>query len=244
MICAPGRVPDVPQRHHRGPRHANCGVVYSYDPEGRIHADNYRRHVSGTRFYEIYERVMQIRNLSDLDAYDALPIRERQRARDELMSSDNRKRMQELRAFRGFIDATGLPVDRATVACLDPPYPDIGCRIDSSPYFFELGEITDEGLARRVSESLKAGKVTVGWHSQTAPLTSILASKAQKAYETDGAPLGLLLYYWKQAPSDPLVQKVLSELRPVVGQMLSSGPFSRIWVYDHHRAGMVRELQP
>ena len=39
-VCAHCRVLDVPQGHYKGPRHANRGVVYSYDPERRIHADN------------------------------------------------------------------------------------------------------------------------------------------------------------------------------------------------------------
>jgi len=186
---------------------------------------------------------MRIRNASDLDTYDALPVPDRRRAWDQLMSSEDRKRMQELRAFLGFIDASGLPVDRATAVCLDPPYPDIGCRLRSSPYFFELGEITDEGLARRYSDSLRTGRITGGWFSQAEPLTSILTSKAQKTYETDGAPVDLLVYYWKQAPFDPEVQRVLSALGPVLGQMLSSRPFSRVWVYDHGTE-VVRQLQP
>lgn len=97
---------------------------------------------------------MRISNASDLDAYDALPLRDRQMVCDEL-SNDDRKRMQELRAFLGFIDASRLPADRATAVCLDPPYPDISCRLGSSPYFFELGEVTDEGLARGYSEILE-----------------------------------------------------------------------------------------
>jgi hypothetical protein len=48
-VCAHGRVLDVPQGHYKGPWHPNRGVVYSYDPEGRKHADNYRRHVCATR---------------------------------------------------------------------------------------------------------------------------------------------------------------------------------------------------
>jgi len=62
-----------------------------------------------------------------------------------------------------------------------------------------------------------------------------LTSKAQKRYQTDGAPVDLLLYYWKPATFDPDVQNVLSELRPAVEQMLSSGPFSRIWLYEYPR---------
>ena len=48
-ICAHCRVPDVPQGHYKGPRHANRGVAYSGGSERRIHADNYRRHVCATR---------------------------------------------------------------------------------------------------------------------------------------------------------------------------------------------------
>ena len=177
---------------------------------------------------------MSIRNASDLHAYDTLPVRERQSVWDALRS-DDRKRMQELRAFLGFVEASGLAVDQATAVSLDPPYPDIGCRLRSSPYFFELGEVTDEGLARGYSDSLKTGRITGGWFSQDEPLTSMLTSKAQKTYQTDGAPADLVLYYWKQAPFEPEVQQVLSELRLAINQMLSSGPFSRIWIYEHPR---------
>jgi hypothetical protein len=89
---------------------------------------------------------MQIRNASDLAKYDALSIQDRQRAYCEMMSSGDRKRMGELRLFVEFIEASRLPIDLSTVVCLDPPSPDISCNLDSSPYLFELGEVTDEGL--------------------------------------------------------------------------------------------------
>lgn len=71
------------------------------------------------------------------------------------MSSDDRKRMGELRAFLGFVKASTLAIDPRSVVCLDPPRPDISCTLSCAPYFFELGEVTDEGLARRYSESLR-----------------------------------------------------------------------------------------
>jgi hypothetical protein len=184
---------------------------------------------------------MHIRNVSDLDAYDMLCVYDRQKAWDEMPSGD-RKRMGQLRAFLGFAKVSSLPIDTPTVVCLDPPSPDIGCRLGSAPYFFELGEVTDEGLARRYTESIKTGKITGGWHSQAKPLTLIFTSKAQKTYEPNGAPVDLLLYYWKQAPFEPEVQKVLSELRPVVDQMLSPGRFSRIWIYEYGYPGRVLRM--
>jgi hypothetical protein len=141
--------------------------------------------------------------------------------------------MGELRAFLGFVKVSGLPVDPSTVVCLDPPFPDIGCKLAFAPYFFELGEVTDEGLARRYSESLRTGDITGGFFSQSEPLKSIVISKAQKKYQTDDTPVDLLLYYWKQAPYDPVVQQVLLELRPIVVHTLSSGAFSKVWLYEH-----------
>ena len=172
---------------------------------------------------------MLVRNVSDLASYDELSISNRRTTYDEVMLSADRKRMGELRAFLGFVKVSRLPIDPATVACLDPPFPDIGCSLGPSPYFFELGEVTDQGLARRYSESLKTGRITGGAFSQEVPLRRILTSKARKRYETGGAPVDLLLYYWKQGPYVPVVQQVISE----PGAALSSGPFSRIWLYEY-----------
>jgi hypothetical protein len=176
---------------------------------------------------------MPIRNVSDLDVYDLLPLRDRQKAWGKLMSSEDRKRMRELCAFLGFVEASGLPVDRATVLCLDPPSPDISCKADGSPHLFELGEVTDEGLARRHSPFFKTGRVAGGWFGQDEPLRSILMWKGQKPYRTDGAPVDLLLYYWRQTPYDPVVRRVVWELRAVIYQMLRPGSFPRIWIYEH-----------
>jgi len=172
---------------------------------------------------------LQIRDLSDLETYDALSILDRRKTYNEIMASADRKRMGELRAFLGFAKVARLPIALSTVVCLDPPLPDISCTLDSAPYFFELGEVTDQGLARSYSESLRTGAITGGAFSQDVPLRRIFASKAQKRYETGGAPVDLLLYYWKQTPYDPVAQQAFSELRA----LLSSGPFSRIWLYEH-----------
>jgi hypothetical protein len=183
---------------------------------------------------------MHIRNTSDLAAYDALPNSRRRKAYDELIACDDRKRMGELRAFLGFVGVCRLPVEHATVTCSDPPYPDIRCTLDGPLHFFELGEVTDQGLASRYSESLRTGKITGGFYSQDEPLRSILMSKAQKTYLTDGAPVDLVLYYWKQTPYDPEVQKVLWESRALIHQMLSPGPFSGIWIYEHPARVLAR----
>ncbi len=173
--------------------------------------------------------VMHIRSLADLANYDALSIPDRRTTYKDVMSGDDRKRMVELRAFLGFVKASGLPIDPSSAVCLDPPCPDIDCRLSSSRYFFELGEVTDEGLAQRYNESLRTGKITGGAYSQDEPLKSMITSKARKMYQTGGVPVDLVLYYWKQAPYYPAIQQALTELSHV----LTSGPFSRIWLYQH-----------
>lgn len=185
---------------------------------------------------------MQIRNLADLAKYDTLALPDRRNSY-QAMSSDNRKRMGELRVFLGFAKASGLRIDPFSAVCLDPPYPDICCELSSSSHFFELAEITDQGLARRYSESLKTGRITGGWFSQDEPLESIIVSKVQKTYQTDSAPVDLLLYYWKQPPYLPIIQGTLGRLKAARNHVLLSGQFSRVWVYDH-RSGVLCVLPP
>jgi hypothetical protein len=176
---------------------------------------------------------MQIRNKSDLANYDALSTPNMRKIYDQVMSSDDRKRMGELRAFLGFVHVSTLGIDPSSAVCLDPPYPDISCRLNSFRYYFEVGEVTDEGLASRYSLSLRTGRITGGPFSQDEPLRSMITSKAQKAYQTGNVPVDLLLYFWKQTPYDAAIQQTLSELRGVIDHILSSGPFSRIWLYEH-----------
>jgi len=57
----------------------------------------------------------------------------------------------------------------------------------------------------------------------------MITSKAQKTYETAGAPVDLLLYYWKQSPYQPVIKPLLDEL----SQIILAGPFTKIWLYEH-----------
>jgi hypothetical protein len=61
----------------------------------------------------------------------------------------------------------------------------------------------------------------------------MITSKAQKTYQTGGVPVDLLLYYWKQTPYYPAISQVLAEVRGVIDSILQSGPFWRIWLYEH-----------
>ncbi|HET9177925.1 MAG TPA: hypothetical protein VFQ24_06165 [Terriglobia bacterium] len=175
----------------------------------------------------------QFKNWSDVKDYDELPIRVR-RSEYERMSSNDRKRMGELRVFMGFASVSGLSIDLSSVESIDSPFPDIRCNLSGSPYFFELAEVTDENLARRYNESLRTRKITGGSYSHDEPLIKrIITFKSQKNYQTKGAPIDLVLYYWKQTPHRADVTNTVSKLRPVFEQLRSSTSFSRIWLYEH-----------
>ncbi len=87
-------------------------------------------------------------------------IRERKALWDSL-SSDQRKQATESRVFIKFAQATGLFSDPFEHSNEDPPRPDIRASIGGLDYYFELGEITDESLARNISVSLRHGTASV-----------------------------------------------------------------------------------
>jgi hypothetical protein len=135
-------------------------------------------------------------------------------------------------AFRGFIAAADLQVDPGSPGNMTPPFPDIGCKIGGAPYYFELGEITDEDLARDVNTSLKTGvDGEGGFFTEDEPLMRMIRKKASSTYQTNGAPVDLVLHYDKQAPFAPSAFLQGHE-GDIDAAMTPNGPFSRVWVYD------------
>ncbi len=175
---------------------------------------------------------MQIRTLKDIAEYDALSIPDRENTYNNVLSSDDRKRMGKLRAFDGFVRAAELLVDRGSVICLDRPAPNIRCILGGTPYLFELGEVVDEGLARGYSHSLRTGEITGGAFDQIGPLQRMIKKKT-KTYQTDGVPVDLVLYYWKHPPYDPAIRQTLTRLTGLIQQIFVAGLFCRIWIYEH-----------
>jgi hypothetical protein len=117
------------------------------------------------------------------------------------LPSAMRKELAEMTAFIRFTAAASLNVDSGTPKNEKPPLPDISCSIGGAPYLFELGEITDEELAADVSTSLRTGVDGAGgFFSEEVLLIRIIRKKAASTYETNGAPLDLILQYDKQYP--------------------------------------------
>ncbi len=156
---------------------------------------------------------MKIGNLADFARYAALSPSDRERIHTQEMSGPDRQRMGELQAFHGFVRVTGLPIDAASVRCCKPKLPDIECVLGSAPYFFELGEVVDQGLARDYALSQRTGQSNGVSCSEAEALEYMITSKAKKTYQTGGVPVDLLLYYWKQHPYDPVIEQTLTRLR-------------------------------
>lgn len=146
--------------------------------------------------------------------------------------SAKRKAMAEMNAFTGFVSASGINTDPSTVRNEAPPMPDISCTIGGVPHLFELGEITDEGLAEQTGIAQRTqADGEGGVVSEEQPLVRMILKKAQSTYETGGAALDLVLHYDKQYPISP-AEYLDGHEAEIAKAMAPNGPFSRIWIYD------------
>ena len=146
-------------------------------------------------------------------------------------SPAEKKKINESKVFVRFVIASGLAGDPYDHDNEDPPLPDIRWKSGGQTYYFELGEITDEGLARAVSISEKSGEITGSAFSQLDPLLKMFRDKCAKPYATNGAPVDLLLYYSKQYPLGKFLHGSLKSYEAEITQLIRQGPFSRIWIY-------------
>jgi hypothetical protein len=139
----------------------------------------------------------------------------------------------ERKIFGEFAEVAGLGIDPGSIVSGVPPRPDIRYTISGVIGWFELVEITDEGLARNHMTSLKTGAITGGAFSQRSPLERSMRTKAGKTYETNGTRLDLLAYYDKQYPAVSVEPDLIPEtMAPIASEMVTSGAWSRVWVYD------------
>jgi len=146
-------------------------------------------------------------------------------------SEEDKKKIKESKVFVGFVKASGLADDPYDHENEREPLPDIRSRIDGQTYYFELGQIVDEELARRASISEKTGEITGGFYSELDPLLKSFREKCAKSYPTGGAPVDLLLYYSMQAPPEDSLLEYLKRYEAEISQLIRDGPFSRIWIY-------------
>jgi len=178
------------------------------------------------------QRILENESLEDIYSED----RSRQW---NAFSSADQKKINESKVFVRFMIASGLNSEPNDHENCNPPFPDIRSLIDGQTYYFELGEITDQGLARGVAHSERTGENTGGAFSQLDPLLKMFREKCGKSYSTNGALLDLLLYYSRQYPHEMFLLEYLKLYEAEISQLTKQGPFSRIWIYLDWPPGKV-----
>jgi len=146
-------------------------------------------------------------------------------------SKDDRKKIIESLAFVGFAAVSGLMISGYEHDNPDPPFPDIEAKVEGNRYFFELGELTDQGGAQAVRASESTG-LAGGAVSRAAPIAKMLHEKCSMGYRTDGAPLDLLLHYSRQYPSAAVLSDYLNKHVSDIQSLITRSSFSRIWIYS------------
>jgi len=190
-----------------------------YDPEvSRQEHNRLRAQIEANRTPEQRAEADQIR--AQRAAYDALP-------------NHAKTALEELEVFDAFVVAGQIAVDLGSRANAPTPEPDIRCTITGRVHYFELGEITDQSVARATADALKYDEPCGTAFSQAEPFTYIIGRKRNKTYSTSGAPVELVLYYRTQSPPWPqyfadLLASSLAELDALV----TDGPFHRVWIFD------------
>ena len=176
------------------------------------------------------QRKAYLRQIMEHNSLEDIFSDERKRQWDAFSSAEKQK-IDESKAFVGFVRASGLSIDPYDHENEDPPVPDIRTTIAGATYYFELGEITDQGLAWATGDSLKTGEITGCAFSQLDPLLKMFRSKCSTLYQTGGNPVDLLLFYSTQYPYEPLLCEYLTVFAAEIARLIASSQFARVWLY-------------
>ncbi len=197
-----------------------------YDPEAyRQTRDQLRAEIEANRTPEQRAEADQIR--AQRAAYEALP-------------NHTKTELEELDVFDAFAIASSVTVDPQSRANAPAPEPDIRSTIGGVLHYFELGEITDQPVARATADALKHDEPRGTAFSQTEPFTYIIAKKGTKTYITNGAPVDLVLYYRTQhAPWLSYLTEMVAGNMAALDALITGGPFQRVWIFDFNKGAVL-----
>jgi hypothetical protein len=161
------------------------------------------------------------------------------------LSRDDRKKYEEWTTFHRFARVAELGIDPRTIAICDPPEPDICCQLSDEQSYFELGEVTDQGLAENAGIAAREGRdIFGGFCSQMDALRRMISQKCSKQYLTLGHPVHLLLHYrvGHQYPDARRIRaEIVGEKETIVG-MLRASSFSNLWLYDGWEGSVIANV--
>lgn len=180
--------------------------------------------------------------------YEKLPVQKRRRAWEDL-TRERQKLYIEWKTFRAFVQTSGLDIDPRSIEMCDPnaaspPLPDVRCLVSGQLEYFELGEVTDESVARTASIAMKNRQgVYGGFMSQRKPLIRIFLKKCRNRYTTNGRPLHLVLHFavGHQSPFSPQLNEDVKKWRGWLVERIRRSQFASVWLYDDwHKRVLVR----
>jgi len=171
--------------------------------------------------------------------------------RPVVMSTDSKKK-HERAVFLEFAQAAQLGVDSESIVSPDEPKPDVLCRLDGEPVYFELGRLLDQTLPRLRLEMMRVAPQQVQMDVMNARLPErvMLEQKLGKNYDTDGVPVELLLYYDFDESNlllaDFPVMPAELKARHVWEPLLAAHPgiFRRVWVFERYRKALLWSFPP
>ena len=147
------------------------------------------------------------------------------------LGKTERQQLEEMSIFNSFAVASGLAIDEGSAVNAFPRNPDIQCTISSQLYWFELGQIISEEVAEKTNT--RRGRIGGGLSfSQERPFIEIARKKAAKTYETQGAPVDLILHFDLRLGTQGVVRRMTEKHKGLFNSLVGEGPFSRVWLYD------------
>jgi hypothetical protein len=111
------------------------------------------------------------------------------------------KKEDERRVFCRFMKAAGLSINPRSIRSPQEPRPDISCRLDGQPYYFEVTRMTHRNIANarghhldQLAHTGSAPPLGADIYNDRTALKQTIERKARKKYKTSGRPLALLIY--------------------------------------------------
>jgi hypothetical protein len=173
--------------------------------------------------------------------YQKADLGKRVRAWEDL-TPRQRQLYCELDMFVRFARTAGIGYVPGTEATLDPdssspPPPDIVCRGEAGPLYFEMAEIVGEGWAQVAARAeRKRAHVYGGAVDIWRPLLRIFSKKLRKRYDPQAVPVELVLHYGigRQASFWPFVSAEVISRVLWIQSKVDRSPFQAVWLYDAH----------
>jgi hypothetical protein len=136
------------------------------------------------------------------------------------------KRKNELYTFLQFVEIARVDADTTSIRQLEPPNPDIICRVSGSDFGFELTALTDPVIERKFG----TGKFHCSnYRIDINDAVECIARKEQKTYIM---PRIELIVHEGSTPIDDLWRWDQSKLDAKMQLATDKSAFSRVWLVD------------